>query len=62
MQEDKRKAAKKPYEGPMVTRLTREQATLKIMGHAMMGNAEAKELLEVLFEESTRRNQEEKPA
>ena len=47
----------------MVTRLTREQATLKIMGHAMMGNAEAKELLEVLFEESTRgRNREEKPA
>ncbi len=48
---------KKTYEKPTVTELTREQAKLKLMGHAMMGNENAKELLDILFE----REQQQSP-
>jgi hypothetical protein len=42
------------YEKPTVTKLTREQAMLKVMGYAMMGSRTAKELLELLFEAEAR--------
>jgi len=38
--------ARKPYERPTVTKLTPEQAKLKLLGHASMGNHGAKDLLE----------------
>ena len=39
----------KPYQKPSPRKLTLEQAKLKIMGHAVMGNQGAKELLEIMF-------------
>jgi hypothetical protein len=49
---------KEPYEKPTATKLTREQAKLKLMGHAVMGDEGAKELLERIFqEESAKKNQ-----
>jgi hypothetical protein len=41
--------ARKPYERPTVTKLTPEQAKLKLLGHASMGNQGAKDLLELMF-------------
>jgi hypothetical protein len=51
---------KKLYEKPTATRLTREQAMLKIMGQAAIGDQEAKQLLETLFEEAGRNGDAEK--
>jgi len=48
---------RKPHSKPTVRRLTSEQAKLKIIGHAMMGNQGAKELMELLF-----RNTAQKPS
>jgi ribose 5-phosphate isomerase RpiB len=45
------KPQKKPYERPTATKLTREQAKLKLMGYAMMGDKQAKELLDILFQQ-----------
>jgi hypothetical protein len=42
------------YEKPTVTKLTREQAMLKVMGYAIMGSRTAKELLDLLFEAEAR--------
>jgi hypothetical protein len=53
------------YEKPTVTKLTREQAMLKVMGYAMMGSRTAKELLELLFEAEagcSERNESKKSA
>jgi hypothetical protein len=41
--------AGKPYERSTVTKLTPEQAKLKLLGQASMGNQGAKELLELMF-------------
>jgi hypothetical protein len=49
MAEEEKKPAKQPYEKPTATQITREQAKLKLMGHAMMGDEQAKELLDILF-------------
>ena len=51
MGDEEKKPPKKPYEKPTATKLTREQAKLKLMGHAMMGSEEAKELLDILFQQ-----------
>jgi hypothetical protein len=40
---------RKPYEKPTATKLTTEQARLKLIGHAMMGDEGAKELFELMF-------------
>lgn len=53
MGNDESRPPKKPYEKPTVTKLTREQAKLKLMGCAMMGDDQAKELLEILFHHET---------
>jgi hypothetical protein len=50
MANEENRPPKKPYEKPTATKLTREQAKLKLMGHAMMGSKEAKELLDMSFE------------
>lgn len=51
---------KKPYEQPTVTKLTREEAKLKLMERARMGDEQAKELLDILFgeEKSRKENQQ----
>jgi hypothetical protein len=51
MSDEQTSKQKKPYEKPTVTKLTREQAKLKLMGHAMMGSEGAKELLDILFQQ-----------
>lgn len=43
--------AKKPYEKPTVTKLTPEQAKLKLLGAASRGDQGAKDLLEMIFRE-----------
>jgi hypothetical protein len=40
---------------PLLRKLTSEQATLFLVGHAYAGNPGAKELLEVLFQEAPMR-------
>jgi hypothetical protein len=42
---------KTPYFKPTATKLTDEQAKLKLLGHATMGDQGAKELLEMMFPE-----------
>ena len=39
------------YEAPRLTKLTPEQAKLKLLGHLSMGSEGAKDLLELLFPE-----------
>ncbi len=54
MEEKKSKEAakaRKPYVKPTATQLTREQAKLKLLGHATVGDQGAKELLEMMFPE-----------
>ena len=54
---DENRRPKTAYEKPTATILTGEQAKLKLMGHAMMGDEGAKELLERVFQEETKKNQ-----
>jgi hypothetical protein len=42
---------KKPYVKPTATKLTDEQAKLKLLGHAITGDQGAKDLLEMVFPE-----------
>ena len=44
-------AAKKEYSPPDLTRRTREQATLFLVGHAWIGDTGARDLLELFFPE-----------
>lgn len=48
---DEKKASntRRPYEKPTVTKLTPEQAKLKLLDHAIMGDQGAKDLLELMF-------------
>jgi len=41
--------ARKPYVKPSATKLTHEQAKLKLLRHATMGDQGAKDLLEMMF-------------
>ena len=59
MDEKKSKGAaktKKPYVKPTATELTHEQAKLKLLGHASKGDQGAKELLEMMFPETPRKD------
>ena len=51
---------KKPYVKPTVTKLTDEQAKLKLLGHAIMGDQGAKDLLEEMFRETASRDSSSK--
>lgn len=62
MENEESKPQKQPYEKPTVTKLTREQAMLKLMGHAMMEDEQAKELLDILFEREDQQSQKNRPA
>jgi hypothetical protein len=53
---DDGKKAKKPYNKPTVTKLTTEQAKLKLLGHAVMGDQGAKDLLGMIFPERPTRD------
>jgi hypothetical protein len=46
---DRRKKKRKPYEEPTATKLTPEQATIKLLGHAMPGDEGARQLLDLIF-------------
>jgi hypothetical protein len=48
----------KPYEKPTVTKLTREQAMLKLRAHADRGDPGAKELLEGMLAHALPNNSE----
>jgi hypothetical protein len=40
---------RKTYEKPMVRQINQEQALLKLLGHASLGDPGAKELLSLMF-------------
>lgn len=48
----------KPYEKPSVTKLTREQAMLKLRAHADRGDPGAKELFERMLAHAPAKNPE----
>ena len=48
----KAKNTRKPYEKPTAKKLTPEQAKLKLLGYATMGDQGAKDLLEKMFAEA----------
>lgn len=51
---------KLPYERPMLKKLTPEQSKLRLFGHCTAGDAGARDLLDLLFPEQGRK-QEESP-
>jgi hypothetical protein len=64
MESEESEPRKQPYEKPTATKVNREQAKLKLMGHAMLGDEQAKELLDILFQQeelSTAKQPYEKP-
>ena len=50
--EKKTKNARKPYEKPTATKLTAEQAKLKLLGHAGRGDQGAKDILKLVLPNS----------
>ena len=58
MDDSRRLRNLKPYEKPTVTKLTREQAMLKLRAHADRGDPGAKELFEKMLEHAPARNSE----
>jgi hypothetical protein len=50
--EKRARNTRKPYEKPTVTKLTPEQAKLKLLGHASAGDQGAKDLLELMFRDA----------
>jgi len=51
----KREKPRKPYEKPTATRLTSEEAKLKLVDHASRGDQGAKEILEMMFPEEAKK-------
>jgi hypothetical protein len=46
---------RKPYERPTATKLTPEEAEVKLVDHARKGDQEAMHLLEIMFPEEAKR-------
>jgi hypothetical protein len=53
---------KRKYEKPTVTKLTEEQAKLKLLAHAKKGHEGAKELLELISPDSQQKRSKKKSA
>ena len=51
---------RKPYQPPTVTRLTPEEAKIKLVEHARNGDGEAMELLKLIFPEEAKKLSEAK--
>jgi hypothetical protein len=51
----KREKSRKPYEKPTATRLTSEEAKLKLVDHASRGDQGAKDILEMMFPEEAKK-------
>jgi hypothetical protein len=56
----KAKKTRKPYEKPTATRLTPEQAKLKLLRHASTGDEGARDLLEMMSPEVPTQNSKAK--
>jgi hypothetical protein len=52
---------RKPYKKPQATKLTLEQAKLKLLGHSSEGNNGANDLLRLLFPEIASQVRKKKP-
>jgi len=50
----KKEHRRKPYETPTATKLTPEEAKLKLIEHASQGDEGVKDLLEMMFPEDAR--------
>jgi len=55
MGKPKKEKRRKPYEKPTATKLTPEEAKLKLVDHARRGDQGAKDILEILFPEEAKR-------
>jgi hypothetical protein len=51
----KREQCRMPYEKPTVTELTSEEAKLKLVHHASLGNQGAKDMMVMLFPEEAKK-------
>jgi hypothetical protein len=51
---------RKPYHPPTVTRLTPEEAKIKLVEHARNGDGEAMDLLKIIFPEEAKKLSEPK--
>ena len=51
---------RKPYHPPTVTRLTPEEAKIKLVEHARNGDGEAMDLLKIIFSEEAKKLSEPK--
>ena len=51
----KKEQRRKPYEKPTATRLTVEEAKLKLVDHASRGDHGAKDILEMMFPEEAKK-------
>lgn len=51
---------RKPYQPPTVTRLTPEEARIKLVEHARNGDTEAMDLLKLIFPEEAKKLSEAK--
>lgn len=51
----KQEQCRKPYEKPTATKLTSEEAKLKLVDHASRGDPGAKDMLEMMFPEEAKK-------
>jgi len=58
--EKKAKNTRKPHRKPTAIKLVPEQAKLKLLGYASMGDEGAKDLLEMMFPEGAREDSKSK--
>jgi hypothetical protein len=52
----KHERCRKPYEKPTVTKLTSEEAKLKLVDHASRGDQGATDMLEMMFPEEAKKS------
>ena len=51
----KKEPRRKLYQKPTATELTAEEAKLKLIGHASLGDQDARDLLEMMFPEDAKK-------
>lgn len=59
MPNEENKRQREPYEKPTATKLTPEQAKVKLMDHATVGDEQAKELFDTLFQQAHQQSQKQ---
>jgi hypothetical protein len=55
MENEQKEKSRKPYERPTASRLTPEEARVRLLEHARKGDREAMNLLEMMFPEEAKK-------